>query len=100
MKYFVLALALAACSSKTAAPEVTGSAGTGSAPAGSGSAEPPPAPYTPAADVPAPIKDAIAAPDRSIDDRRLDAGRKPGEVLAFFKIAPGQKIGELIAGGG
>jgi predicted methyltransferase len=49
--------------------------------------------------VPAPIKDAIAA-DRSIDDRRLDAGRKPGEVLAFFRVAPGQKIGELIAGGG
>ena len=38
--------------------------------------------------------------DRSDDDRRLDAGRKPGEVLAFFGIAPGQKIGELFAGGG
>ena len=57
-------------------------------------------PYTPAADVPAPIKAAIAATDRSDDDRALDAGRKPGEVLAFFKLAPGQKIGELFAGGG
>ena len=60
----------------------------------------PPAPYTPAADVPEPIKAAIAAPDRTDDDRALDAGRKPGEVLAFFRVAPGQKIGELFAGGG
>jgi predicted methyltransferase len=57
-------------------------------------------PYTPAADVPEPIKAAIAAPDRSDADRALDAGRKPGEVLAFFKLAPGEKIGELFAGGG
>lgn len=57
-------------------------------------------PYTPAASVPDPIKAAIAAPDRSSEDRKLDAGRKPGEVLAFFNIAPGQKIGELFAGGG
>ncbi len=69
-------------------------AGSGSA-AGSAAAV-----YTPAADVSAPIKEAIAAPDRSEADRALDAGRKPGEVLAFFKIAPGEKIGELFAGGG
>lgn len=73
----------------------TGSA-TGSG-AGSGSAIVVP-PYTPAADVPAPIKAAIAATDRTDADRALDAGRKPGEVLAYFKIAPGQKIGELFAG--
>ena len=71
----------------------------GSAGSGAGSAIVVP-PYTPAADVPEPIKAAIAAPDRSDADRALDAGRKPGEVLAFFKIAPGQKIGELFAGGG
>jgi len=58
----------------------------------------PPAPYEPSADVPAPIKAAIAAPDRSEKDRVLDNGRKPGEVLAFFKIAPKQKVGELFAG--
>ncbi|HEU4730819.1 MAG TPA: hypothetical protein VFT22_23145, partial [Kofleriaceae bacterium] len=68
---------------------------------------PPPAPaapaippYEPAADVPEPIRAAIAAPDRSEKDRALDAGRKPGEVLAFFGIAPGQKVGELFAGPG
>jgi predicted methyltransferase len=60
----------------------------------------PPAPYSPAADVPQPIRDAIAATDRSPVDRQLDAGRKPGEVLAFFGIAPGQHVGELFAAGG
>jgi len=70
--------------------------------AGSGSAEAPKPipPYTPAANVPDAIKAAIAATDRSDDDRRLDAGRKPGEVLAFFGVAPGQKIGEIFSGGG
>ncbi len=80
-----------------------GSAGSaaGSGSAGSGSAAPAPIPsYTPDAAVPDAIKGAIAAPDRSDDDRRLDAGRKPGEVLAFFGIAPGQKIGEMFAGRG
>jgi len=55
------------------APTGSGSAGSGSA--GSGSAAPAPIPpYTPAATVPDPIKAAIAATDRSDDDRRLDAG--------------------------
>src|ERR1700749_4712268 len=56
--------------------------------------------YTPAKDVPGPIAGAIASEDRTDPDRKLDAGRKPGEVLAFFKVAPGQKIGELFAGPG
>jgi predicted methyltransferase len=56
--------------------------------------------YTPAKDVPGPILGAIADDDRSDKDRALDAGRKPGEVLAFFKVAPGQKIGELFSGPG
>jgi predicted methyltransferase len=100
MKYmWMIAIAVLACSKKPApeeqkpTPVATGSAQGSAAPA-------PIPPYTPAADVPQPIKDAIAAPDRSDDDRRLDAGRKPGEVLAFFGIAPGQKVGELFAGGG
>jgi len=75
-------------------------AGSGSG-SGSGSVAPAPIPpYTPAADAPQAIKDAVAATDRSDDDRRLDAGRKPAEVLAFFHVAPGEKIGELFAGGG
>jgi predicted methyltransferase len=63
--------------------------------------EPPPPPaYTPSGDVPDAIKEAIAAEDRSEKDRALDAGRKPGEVLAFFNLAPGQRVAELFAATG
>jgi len=115
----LLALALVAACSKSSPS--TGSAGSasgsaagsaaGSATGSAGSAAvtdaaPPPPdalvipPYTPAADVPEPIKAAIAAADRTDKDRALDAGRKPGEVFGFFKLAPGQKIGELFSGTG
>jgi predicted methyltransferase len=70
------------------------------APVAAVDAAPAPPPYTPAADVPEAIRAAVTATDRSAEDRALDAGRKPAEVLAFFGIAPGQKIGELFAGGG
>jgi predicted methyltransferase len=46
------------------------------------------------------VKAAVDAPDRDEADRALDAGRKPVETLAFFHVAPGQKIGELFAGPG
>ncbi len=104
----LLFVSLVACGGKKeTAPDPGSAVGTGSSVAatgsgsGSGSAAPiviPP--YTPAADVPEPIKAAIAANDRTDADRALDAGRKPGEVFAFFKLASGQKIGELFAGGG
>ncbi len=77
----------------------SGSAGSGSAGSAGSAAEAIP-PYTPAADVPEPIRAAVLAPDRADDDKKLDAGRKPAEVLAFFKLAPGPKVGELFAGGG
>ncbi len=99
MKSSIIFIALLFGCSKSKAPEPAATAPA----AGSGSALAVAVvipDYTPAANVPAPIKDAIAATDRSIDDRKLDAGRKPGEVLAFFGVAPGQKIGELFAGGG
>jgi len=49
---------------------------------------------------PAAIHEAVSAADRSDDDRKLDAGRKPEAVLGFFRIAPGQRVAELFAGGG
>ena len=51
-------------------------------------------------DVPAPVRDAVGAPDRTDADRALDAGRHPAETLAFFGIAPGMRVAELGAGGG
>jgi predicted methyltransferase len=97
-KYLVVVALLCACSKsqdkESAPPPATGSAVAGSA------AAPPPTPYTPSADTSEPIKAAIAAADRSDKDRSIDVGRKPGEVFTFFKIAPGQKIGELFSGPG
>lgn len=42
----------------------------------------------------------VASPDRSDDDRALDAGRHPAELLAFIGAAPGARIAELAAGSG
>jgi predicted methyltransferase len=42
----------------------------------------------------------VAAPDRSDDDRKLDAGRHPAELLAFVGAAPGARVAELAAGSG
>jgi predicted methyltransferase len=42
----------------------------------------------------------VAAADRSPEDRALDAGRKPAELLAFLGIQPGWRIADLGAGGG
>jgi predicted methyltransferase len=50
--------------------------------------------------LPEAIQKALDAPDRLEADRALDAGRKTGELLAFFGIAPGMKVADLGAGGG
>lgn len=42
----------------------------------------------------------VAAPDRTEDDRELDAGRHPAEFLAFMGLQPGMHVAELAAGGG
>ena len=93
---FVLLLAAAACSKKDDSKLQAPPAGSGS---GSGSALVI-KPYTPAAGLPAPIVAAVTAGDRTPEDRALDAGRKPAEVLAFFKLAPDQRVLEVFAGGG
>jgi predicted methyltransferase len=45
-------------------------------------------------------EEIVAAPDRTDDDRKLDAGRKPAELLRFIDLRPGMRVGELFAGGG
>lgn len=93
-----LAFVLAAC--EPSAPANTAGAPPSTATA-SAAASPPDAPVAPA---PVAVSDAIRAivdaPDRSEDDRKLDAGRHPGELLTFFGIAPGMKVAEIAAGGG
>jgi predicted methyltransferase len=48
--------------------------------------------------VPAAVRAAVDAPDRSAADRALDAGRRPAEILAFFGVRPGMRVAELGAG--
>jgi predicted methyltransferase len=43
---------------------------------------------------------ALAAPDRSAEDRAQDAQRKPAEVLEFFGVRPGMSVLDLYSGGG
>jgi predicted methyltransferase len=42
----------------------------------------------------------VDAPDRSPEDRALDTGRRPAELLAFLRVRPGMRVGELVAGAG
>ncbi len=42
----------------------------------------------------------VDAPDRSPEDHRLDASRRPAELLTFLRVAPGMRVGELVAGAG
>ena len=44
--------------------------------------------------------EVLAAPIRTADDRARDAGRHTAETLAFAGVRPGQKIADMIIGGG
>lgn len=46
------------------------------------------------------IVKAIADPRRPESDRKLDPLRKPGQVLAYSGVKPGQVVGEFLPGGG
>jgi predicted methyltransferase len=50
--------------------------------------------------VPGYIKDAVAEPTRPERDRQRDADRRPAAVIASAGIKPGEKVGELMPGGG
>lgn len=102
----VITLALGGCE-KTKAPEPAPLAASSAPPASAApSARPtasaPTFPTVPAA--PFPLTDAakavIDAADRAPDDRALDAGRHPAELLSFLGIRPGMKVADLAAGFG
>jgi predicted methyltransferase len=58
------------------------------------------APAAIAATVPANIAAAVADASRPADDVKRDADRKPAEMLAFTGVKPGDKVADLIPGGG
>src|SRR6266436_874959 len=45
-------------------------------------------------------KEVLSAPDRLDRDREMDAHRKPAQMLVFFGVEPGTRVGEVGAGGG
>jgi predicted methyltransferase len=47
-----------------------------------------------------PLELVVADKDRTDDDKKQDAARKPVEVLRFLGVKPGQKVADLGAGGG
>jgi len=53
-----------------------------------------------AANIPANIAAAVADPNRPKANVDQDASRKPAEMLAFTGVKPGDKVVELVPGGG
>jgi predicted methyltransferase len=51
------------------------------------------------AQVPGHIARALADPDRPPEERAQDAARKPGELLAFAGVRPGQRVADFMSGG-
>jgi predicted methyltransferase len=91
--FLVAALALVACA-EPAPPS----------PPTPASAEPAPVSPAPSDEpteaIPAHIRAAVDAADRTDEDRALDAGRRPAEMLAFYGVKPGMRVAELMAGRG
>jgi predicted methyltransferase len=52
------------------------------------------------ADSSAPIREALAHPDRPEADRTQDVYRKPEKVLAMVGVAPGMHVADLMSGAG
>lgn len=94
-------VALAACQASPAEhPPAPPPATAATATPGASASAPPSGAKLPESALPAHVRAALDAPDRSAEDRALDAGRKPGELIAFFDIKPGMHVAELGAGGG
>lgn len=86
----VLSFALAACHTTRPPTSARGPA--------TSSATPPASASTNAA---AEAREAAAsAPDRSPEDKALDGGRQPLALLTFAGVKPGDRVAELMAGGG
>jgi len=58
------------------------------------------APVVSAQMAPAAYEAALVSPVRTTEDRARDTARHAAETLAFAEVKPGQKIGDMIIGGG
>jgi predicted methyltransferase len=57
-------------------------------------------PVTSTGDVSPRSQAIVDAADRTEEDRRIDPGRRPAELLTFLRVEPGMRVGELAAGAG
>jgi predicted methyltransferase len=55
---------------------------------------------TPSGDASLRSQAIVDAADRTEEDRRIDPGRRPAELLTFLHVEPGMRVGELVAGAG
>ena len=85
--------------SASEATEASAAAGASEAPAASAKSD---TSDTPASDATPDDHAArvVAAADRDPADTALDAGRHPAELLRFFGVQPGMRVGEMMSGGG
>jgi predicted methyltransferase len=60
----------------------------------------PPPRVEPLFDAPPRARAIVDSPDRTPEDRLLDAGRRPEALLTFLDIVPGMRVAELVAGAG
>jgi predicted methyltransferase len=60
----------------------------------------PPAPSEEATVASPQARAIVDAADRTVEDRSIDAGRHPAELLTFLGIQPGARVGELLVGAG
>lgn len=95
-----VAFALAAVACGDAAPPPT-TPNTATTPAPNAIAKPNgPPPEVVSVKPTADMQAIVDAADRDADDKKLDAGRKPAEMLAFYNIKQGMKVAELGSGTG
>lgn len=100
-----LALAASGCGKKSSKAKSSGTgSGAGSVAGGgtgTGSAGPkgPSVPKGPVISSVSPSQ-AVEATDRTAEDKALDAGRRPGELMTFLGVGRGMRVAELFAGGG
>ena len=91
----VLVLALGGCGGAPSAPPSSAVRSPASTAAAASNEQ-----HVKTVEVPAAIRAFVDAPDRDAEDKKLDGGRKPAELLAFAGIKPGMKVADLAAGGG
>ena len=95
----LLPLALVTCGGEATPPAQ--SAASSTTPSSAASASPGAAATpAPAGEVSKELRALVEASDREDADRKLDAGRKPAELLAFAGVKPGMRVAEIAAGGG